>query len=56
MSEGIFLINDSGKLIEMGETQYDSEALLQELLAEYPKLLPGGQIDSDSPRFVKWIS
>ncbi len=37
----------------MNQRDYDSEALLQALLAEYPKLLPGSQIDSDSPR--RWL-
>jgi hypothetical protein len=53
MADDIFLIQDNGTLIEMGEKQYDSEALLQGLLAEYPKLLAGGQIDSASPR--RWL-
>lgn len=53
MSNEIFIIHKEGKLIEMSEQQYDSEALLQKLLADYPKLLAGGQIDSSSPR--NWL-
>jgi hypothetical protein len=50
---GIFLIDQAGGLIEMTEQPYDSEDLLQELLATHPSLLPGGQIDRDSPR--RWL-
>jgi hypothetical protein len=53
MTDNIFIIHDNGKLTEMNEQEYDSEALLQSLLANYPKLLPGGQIDVASPR--KWL-
>jgi hypothetical protein len=38
---GIYLIQDNGQLVEMLEQPYDSEALLQELLAKYPNLLAG---------------
>jgi hypothetical protein len=53
MQETIFLLNDSGQLIELTEAPYDSEALLQELLGQYPKLLAGSQIDPVEPR--RWI-
>ena len=53
MADDIFIIQDNGTLIEMGEKEYDSEALLQEFLANYPKLLAGGQIDTASPR--RWL-
>jgi hypothetical protein len=33
MPGNIFVLGDDGKLIEMRETPYDSEALLQRLLA-----------------------
>jgi hypothetical protein len=49
----IYLIRDDGELVEMTEQEYDSEALLQELLAKYPKLLAGDQMDSDNPR--RWL-
>ena len=41
MGGGIFLVRDNGELVEMSETAYDSEAVLQELLARYPNLLTG---------------
>jgi predicted transport protein len=50
MADSIFLIQGEDQLIEMGEKPYDSEALLQKLLAKFPDLLAGGQIDTDSPR------
>jgi len=37
----------------MTEQKYDSEELLQELLAKYPNLLAGDQMDSSSPR--RWL-
>jgi hypothetical protein len=53
MNGGIYLIQDDGQLVEMSEQAYDSEDLLQELLAKYPKLLAGDQIDDAAPR--KWL-
>jgi hypothetical protein len=53
MGGGIYLIQDSGQLVEMKEQAYDSEAFLQELLEKYPSLLAGEQIDSDAPR--RWL-
>ncbi len=53
MAGGIFLIQDSGKLVELKEQPYDSENFLQELLAKYPDLIAGDQINSTSPR--KWL-
>jgi hypothetical protein len=52
MSEGIFVERD-GELIELSEAAYDSEAVLQELLAKHPSLLAGKQISPDSPR--NWL-
>lgn len=53
MSGGIFLIQSNGELVEMREQAYDSEDVLQELLATYPNLLSGDQINPSSPR--KWL-
>ena len=50
---GIFLIQPNGELVEMNEQAYDSEDLLQTLLAKYPSLLAGNQIDPKAPR--KWL-
>ncbi|MFN7946608.1 MAG: hypothetical protein U0Z53_14755 [Blastocatellia bacterium] len=53
MSTGVFLIQDDGQLIEMNEQAYASEDLLQQLLARYPSLLAGEQIDKEAPR--RWV-
>ena len=53
MSGSIFLVQDSGALVEMRGAPYDSESVLQQLLASYPNLLAGDQIDSESPR--RWL-
>lgn len=53
MSGGIYLVQGDGNLVEMAAQDYASEALLQELLAKYPNLLAGDQINSDVPR--RWL-
>ena len=47
------MLQKDGSLIEMGPRDYDSEDILQELLAKYPNLLAGEQIDELNPR--RWI-
>lgn len=49
----IYLLNENSELMAMNEAAYDSEKLLQELLATYPDLLAGEQIDSEQPR--RWL-
>jgi hypothetical protein len=53
VSGSIYVIQDDQHLIEVRERAYDSEDLLQGLLAKYPNLLAGDQIDSASPR--RWL-
>jgi hypothetical protein len=53
VSGGIYLIQDSGRLVEMTEQPYGTEELLQKLLADYPNLLAGDQVDKDVPR--RWL-
>jgi hypothetical protein len=53
MARGIFLIQQDGQLVEMNESPYDSEAILQELLAKYPSLIAGDEVDTDNPR--RWL-
>jgi hypothetical protein len=53
MSGGIFLIQEDGKLVEMREQPYDLESLLQKLLAKYPNLLAGDQMDGTEAR--RWL-
>lgn len=50
---GIYLIQDGGGLLEMRESPYDSEDLLQRLLGQHPDLLAGDQIDPGQPR--RWV-
>ena len=49
----IFLIDNNKQIVELHNQPYDSEALLQELLANYPSLLAGDQMTGDVP--VKWL-
>ena len=53
MNSSIFLVKGDGGLVEMRETFYDSEALLQSLLERYPSLLAGDQVNPRSPR--RWL-
>jgi hypothetical protein len=53
VSGGIYLIQNDGQLVEMTERTYDSEDLLQGLLAQYPNLLAGDQMDNSHPR--RWL-
>ncbi len=53
MPGGVYLIQEDGGLVEMAERPYDSEDLLQRLIAEHPNLLAGDQIDTDEPR--RWL-
>jgi hypothetical protein len=52
MANSIYLLQQDGGLVRIIEQPYDSEALLQRLLAEYPDLLSGSQ-DTDEPR--RWL-
>jgi hypothetical protein len=49
----IFLVEGRRKLTPMIETSYVTEDDLQALLADYPDLLPGDQIDPENPR--RWL-
>ncbi len=53
MKGAIYLIQDNKELVEMTERAYDSEELLQELLAKYPSVLAGDQINTTEPR--RWL-
>jgi hypothetical protein len=49
----IYLLTDESQLHAMEEAPYDSEKLLQEMLAKYPDFLAGEQINSENPR--RWL-
>jgi hypothetical protein len=53
VSRGIFLIDSNERLVELRAQPYDSEALLQRLLASHPSLLASDQIDPANPR--RWL-
>ena len=53
MSSGVFVIKQDGSLVEMLHSEYDSEDMLQDLIAQYPNLLAGKLIDDSNPR--KWL-
>ena len=53
MADAIYLIQGNEELVEMREKPYDSEDILQGLLAKYPNLLAGDQIDNTAPR--RWL-
>ena len=53
MARRIYLLNGESKLIAMEESPYDSETLLQKLLADHPDLLAGDQINDEEPR--RWL-
>lgn len=52
MGSGMFVMRD-GQLVGLAEHPYDSENFLQELLARYPDLLAGEQMDPAVPR--RWL-
>jgi len=51
--DSIFLLKKGEKLVEMKESLFDSEDLLQSLLEHHPELLAGKQMDEKSPR--RWL-
>jgi hypothetical protein len=53
MSGGIFLVRGDDELVEMRETPYEAEAVLQQLIAKFPSLLAGDQFGGDAPR--RWL-
>lgn len=53
MAGKIYLLNDGSNLMALEESPYDSELLLQKLLAKHPDLLAGEQVDVDEPR--RWL-
>lgn len=53
MNGGIFLLRGEDELVPMREAPYESEDVLQELLARFPDLLAGDRSESGSGR--RWI-
>jgi hypothetical protein len=53
MSGGVFVLKDAKTLVEMKPATFVTEDDFQRLLADFPLLLAGAQIDSAKPR--KWL-
>lgn len=53
MNGSIYVLKDDESLVEVREARYDSEALLQQLIAKYPNLLAGDQMNEAEPR--RWL-
>jgi hypothetical protein len=53
VSGGIFLLRGGDELVPMTEAPYDTEDVLQELLAKFPDLLAGDQFAGADAR--RWI-
>lgn len=53
MSNEVYLLNDQGKMKEMVHSLYESEDILQSLVADYPQLLAGEQMNPDNP--MRWV-
>jgi hypothetical protein len=53
MGAGIFLIDSSGELVELSPQAFVAEIDFQLLLAKYPGLLAGGEINPEFPR--RWL-
>jgi hypothetical protein len=53
MGEKIFVLDNDGVLQELNEASYISEDMLQQLLANYPNLISGSQINTLRPR--RWL-
>ena len=53
MPEEIYHLDEQGHLEPMTEERFALEDKLQELVAQYPKLLSGEQMDPNNPR--RWI-
>jgi hypothetical protein len=53
MAGGVFVLTDEKKLVAMQPASFVTEDEFQELLAKFPLLLAGDQIDATSPR--RWL-
>lgn len=53
MTTGMFALQEGSGIIELRESPYASEDLLQSYLADHPALMPGDQINPSAPR--RWL-
>lgn len=53
MTDGVFIVRNDNTLVEMRSSPFESEDLLQELLATHPSLIAGDAVDPSNPR--RWL-
>lgn len=53
LDSGVYVLQENDELVTLMERLYDSEDLLQALLAKYPSILAGDQISPSAPR--RWL-
>lgn len=53
MSNKVYLIDEKNQMKAMEEAPYEAEDVLQDLVARFPELLAGEQMDAERPR--KWL-
>jgi hypothetical protein len=53
VSGGIYLVRGEDELVELRETPYEAEDVLQQLIAKFPSLLAGDQFGIEAPR--RWL-
>ncbi|WP_311276853.1 hypothetical protein [Methylobacterium sp. WCS2018Hpa-22] len=53
MTDGVYMIRDDNTLVEMRSSPFESEDLLQRLLANHPSLIAGDAVDPTNPR--RWL-
>lgn len=53
MNDGIYIVRDDNTLVEMRSSAFESEDLLQQLLATHPSLIAGDAVDPKNPR--RWL-
>jgi hypothetical protein len=50
---GMFVVTEDGRVLPLQERAYESEAELQDLIADNPELIPGELVDEIDPR--RWL-
>jgi len=53
MPDGMFVQRDDGELVEITQSEFESEDLFQKLLVDHPELIPSGQMGNSVPR--RWL-
>jgi len=53
VTDAISLIQNDGQIVDMRVQPYESEDLLQALIARYPSALAGDQMNPTAPR--RWL-